>query len=173
LDFARPRPLALRPVSVLALCDRTKSLLAAQASEARVTVACDLPPSDIVILADAPRLEQVLLNLAQNAVEAMAGAGGGDLTFRARRQPRDVRIDVEDTGPGIASSDAPIFDAFYSTKPRGTGLGLAIVHRIVTDHLGTISVQSRPGKTTFRVLLPIETRASHSGPPSEGSKGVS
>jgi PAS domain S-box-containing protein len=173
LDFARPRPLALRPVGVIALCDRTRSLLLAQAEAARVQIVSDLPPSDVVIMADGPRLEQVLLNLAQNAVEAMAPVGGGVLTLRARRQPRHVRIDVEDTGPGIPSADAPIFDAFYSTKPSGTGLGLAIVHSIVTDHQGTIHVESHPGKTTFRVLLPIEARPSHSVPTSESSKGSS
>jgi nitrogen-specific signal transduction histidine kinase len=65
-------------------------------------------------------------------------------------------LEVEDDGPGLKSPDAPIFDAFFSTKPNGTGLGLAIVHRIVTDHSGTIDVESRPGRTCFRVLLPME-----------------
>jgi PAS domain S-box-containing protein len=173
LDFARPRPLALKPVGVVALCERTRSLVSAQAAAAHVAIVSDLPPSDIVVMADAPRLEQVLLNLAQNAVEAMAAVGGGVLTFRARREPRQVRIDVEDTGPGIPTPDAPIFDAFYSTKPSGTGLGLAIVHSIVSEHQGTIHVESRPGKTTFRVVLPIEPRASHSGgAPPLGYKGM-
>jgi len=62
---------------------------------------------------------------------------------------------VEDDGPGLSSPDAPIFDAFFSTKEGGTGLGLAITHRIVTDHNGTIDVVSNPGKTTFRIKLPL------------------
>jgi nitrogen-specific signal transduction histidine kinase len=53
----------------------------------------------------------------------------------------------------LSTPDAPIFDAFYSTKPHGTGLGLAIVHRVVSDHEGTVDVESRPGHTVFRVTL--------------------
>jgi nitrogen-specific signal transduction histidine kinase len=66
-----------------------------------------------------------------------------------------VFIDVEDDGPGLPTPDAPVFDAFYSTKEGGTGLGLAITHRIVTDHRGTIDVSSRPGKTSFHIALPL------------------
>ena len=102
---------------------------------------------------DRERLQQVLLNLMQNAVEALAR--GGTVTVRARREPRHAVIDVEDDGPGLPSDSAPIFDAFFSTKPAGTGLGLAIVHRIVTDHGGTIDVESRPGRTQFRIRLPL------------------
>jgi PAS domain S-box-containing protein len=163
LDFARPRPLALKPVSVVALCDRTKALLLPEAAKVSVQIECDLPPNDVVITADGAKLEQVLLNLAQNGIDALASVGGGVLTLRARREPRHVRIDVEDNGPGVPSTDAPIFDAFYSTKPSGTGLGLAIVHRIVTDHHGTIDVESRPGRTAFRVRLPLEARPSQPG----------
>ena len=64
-------------------------------------------------------------------------------------------MEIEDDGPGIPSGQPSIFDAFYSTKPNGTGLGLAIVHRIVTDHGGNIDVDSRPGRTRFRVTLPL------------------
>ena len=78
------------------------------------------------------------------------------MRLRGRRGPRQVFIDVEDDGPGIPSPEAPIFDAFYSTKEGGTGLGLAISHRIVTDHRGTIDVSSKPGRTCFHVVLPLE-----------------
>ena len=64
----------------------------------------------------------------------------------------------EDNGPGLSEPTAPIFDPFFSTKPRGTGLGLSIVHRIVSDHGGTITFESRPGHTVFRVMLPIQAR---------------
>jgi nitrogen-specific signal transduction histidine kinase len=67
-----------------------------------------------------------------------------------------VIFEAEDDGRGLSSPDAPIFDAFVSTKPDGTGLGLAITHRVVTDHSGEITVESRPGHTVFRVLLPLE-----------------
>jgi signal transduction histidine kinase len=100
-----------------------------------------------------------LLNLLNNAVEAVGSVGGGSVLLRGRRGPRHVLIDVQDDGPGLSSPDAPIFDAFYSTKEGGTGLGLAITHRIVTDHGGTIDVSSRPGKTNFHIALPIEPGA--------------
>ena len=75
-----------------------------------------------------------------------------------RQKPRDVLFEVEDDGPGLPNSDAPIFDAFFSTKPQGTGLGLSISHRIVTDHGGEISVDCRPGRTIFRFTIPLLTR---------------
>jgi signal transduction histidine kinase len=157
LDFARPKPLSVRPVVAQALCQRASGLVAAQAEKVRVNVQLDLPPSTLTFNADAAKLEQVLLNLLNNAVEALGPAGGGRVVLRARRQPRHVTLEVEDDGPGLARPDAPIFDAFFSTKPEGTGLGLAIVHRIVTDHNGIIDVESRPGKTRFKVTLPLGT----------------
>jgi PAS domain S-box-containing protein len=159
LDFARPKPLTVRSVVAQALCERAASLVTAQAAKARVQVQLDMPPSELAFNADGSRLEQVLLNLLNNAIESLAPNGGGQVVVRARRQPRFVTLEVEDDGPGIARSDAPIFDAFFSTKPEGTGLGLAIVHRIVSDHGGTIDVESRPGKTRFKVTLPLGMEA--------------
>ncbi|WP_437660096.1 protoglobin domain-containing protein [Sorangium sp. So ce1182] len=156
LDFARPSPLHVKPTSVLALCERTARVaLSSEDAGATAEVRVDLPSADIVLDLDPARIEQVLLNLLRNAVEAVGPAGGGTVTLRARRQPRHAVLEVEDDGPGVASPEAPIFDPFFSTKPNGTGLGLAIAHRIVTDHEGTIEFQSRPGKTLFRVTLPI------------------
>ncbi len=155
LDFARPKPLKVDPVVVQALCHRAVVLLAEQAAAARVQITEDLPAQELVIHGDSSKLEQVLLNLLQNGVEALAGGGGGHVVLRARRQPRVAVIEVEDDGPGLPRADAPIFDAFFSTKANGTGLGLAIVHRIVTDHNGTITVESRPGRTRFRVTVPL------------------
>jgi PAS domain S-box-containing protein len=155
LDFARPKPLNVRPVVVQTLCHRAVGLLAQQAAAARVEITEDLPAQELVVQGDGSRLEQVLLNLLQNGIEALGGGGGGHVVLRARRQPRVAVIEVEDDGPGLPRPDAPIFDAFFSTKASGTGLGLAIVHRIVTDHNGTITVESRPGRTRFRVTVPL------------------
>jgi signal transduction histidine kinase len=149
LAFARPKPLLLKLVVVQSLLERAAQMVAAQAEQ---------------LQADGAKLEQVLLNLTQNAIEAIAGASRpGQVTLRARRQPQTATIEVEDDGPGIPS-DAPIFDAFFSTKPQGTGLGLSISHRIVTDHGGTLDVKSRPGGTVFRLVLPID------GPPSSSQR---
>ncbi len=157
LDFARPSALVRKPVVVQALTSRVLDLTAGTARSAGITIAVDAPPQDVAIVADGPKLQQVLLNLVQNAVEALAPSGTGNVVLRVRRQPRSVVIDVEDDGPGLTSPDAPVFDAFFSTKPAGTGLGLTITHRIVTDHGGTVDVDSRPGRTCFRLTIPIGT----------------
>jgi PAS domain S-box-containing protein len=153
LDFARPKPLQLKSMSLFKLCEHARTMVMPQARDTSVAVSCDLPSADTDFMADQAKLTQVLLNLLQNAVEA-AGSGG-NVVLRARRGPRHVFLDIEDDGPGLQTPDAPIFDAFFSTKEGGTGLGLAITHRIVTDHGGTIDVSRKTGKTTFRVTLPL------------------
>jgi signal transduction histidine kinase len=159
LDFARPKPLQLKPVGLFKLCEHARSMVLTQAKGVGVDVTCDLPSADLEFEADQAKLTQVLLNLLQNAVEATGSGGGGSVVLRARRGPRHVLLDVEDDGPGLPSLEAPIFDAFFSTKEGGTGLGLAITHRIVTDHGGSIDVASKTGKTTFRVTLPLAETA--------------
>jgi PAS domain S-box-containing protein len=155
LDFARPQPLVKRPASIRMLCQKAVQMVAPDAATASVHMKTDLPALDVELDVDAAKIELVLLNLLKNAIEAQAPAGGGSVTLRVRRQPRQEIIEVEDEGPGLSDPNAPIFDPFFSTKPQGTGLGLAIAHRIVTDHEGVIDVNSRPGKTVFRITLPI------------------
>lgn len=155
LDFARPQPLDRAPVDLQKLAGRARELLAPQAMAAGATIELDFPTQPLVVSGDAQKLEQVLLNVLQNAIEALGPVGGGRVLVRARRQPRQVVLEVEDDGPGFPSADAPVFDAFYSTKPTGTGLGLTITHRIVNDHGGTIDVESRRGRTCFRFTLPL------------------
>jgi PAS domain S-box-containing protein len=153
LVFARPAPPAMRPTNLNALCVRTLAIFEGDAKAAGANVMQDLAPDDPVVNADGDKLQQVLLNLLRNAAEAVA-AKHGTVSLRTRRRPRHAAIEIADDGAGLPSAGAPIFDAFYSTKPNGTGLGLAIVHRIVTDHGGTVEVESAPGRTVFRVLLP-------------------
>ena len=88
-----------------------------------------------------------------NCAKALGGRSGGRVTVRARRLPRHIVVEVEDDGPGIPEG-APVFDPFFSTKPEGTGLGLAIAHRVITDHDGTIALESGKGRTCFRFTLP-------------------
>ncbi|PCC71533.1 PAS domain S-box-containing protein [Nannocystis exedens] len=164
LAFARPKPLLLKRVMVQTLLERAAQMVAAQAHQHGVTVVLDVPPQPIEIEADGAKLEQVLLNLTQNAIEAVAAeARAGRVVLRARRQPQTASFEIEDDGPGIPA-DAPIFDAFFSTKPQGTGLGLSISYRIVTDHGGTLDVDSKRGCTIFRIVLPLD------GPPDSASR---
>lgn len=165
LDFARPRPPQLVASSARAIAERSAQVARAEAEAQGVSLSVDLPAKDLELVVDSERLEQVLLNLLLNAIDAAVG-GGRRVTLRLRREPRRGFFEVEDDGPGIPDLTAPLFDAFYTTKSHGTGLGLAIVHRIVTDHGGTIDVDSRPGRTRFRVTLPL---AAPLGVPSEST----
>jgi signal transduction histidine kinase len=99
-------------------------------------------------------MRQVILNLANNAVDAMPG--GGQLTVKALSSGDGVVLEITDTGIGI-SPDVDIFEPFFTTKPHGTGIGLTIVRQIVQAHRGTISYHSEPGKgTSFFIRLPSE-----------------
>jgi signal transduction histidine kinase len=113
------------------------------------------------IYADPQQLEQVLVNLYLNAIDAMPE--GGKLTVEVRVKPTDrtssmVVITVADTGFGIEEKDLPkIFQPFFTAKKRrGLGLGLPVCDRIIKNHGGTIEVESQPGRrTSFKVYLPI------------------
>jgi signal transduction histidine kinase len=169
IAFAQPRPLDLRPTDLASLCRTVAATIGANIEAARVHLNLELPEKLPALSADPERLQHVLLNLARNAVEAMPG--GGELTLRVRPGRGSIELDVADTGVGFPE-DAPVFDAFFTTKPSGTGLGLSVVHRIVADHGGTVSVRSRPGSTCFTVSLPTTVAgrlAPTDGPPESPS----
>jgi signal transduction histidine kinase len=106
-------------------------------------------------------LNLVWTNLIENACGALAGVSDPTLTLRAHRDSDRIVVDVEDNGPGIpAEAQGRVFDAFYTTKPPGygTGLGLRTSYRIVVlEHGGSLTLRSEPGRTTFRVALPISS----------------
>jgi signal transduction histidine kinase len=108
------------------------------------------------IHADPRQIEQVLVNLYLNAIDAMPN--GGSLTIEAKKAPDGVTITVADTGFGIEAKDlSKIFQPFFTSKKRtGLGLGLPICERIIRNHGGNIEVASQAGRgTTFRVYLPL------------------
>jgi signal transduction histidine kinase len=101
-------------------------------------------------------LNQVWSNLIDNALDAVAP--GGEIVVSAERDPAGVVVRVIDNGPGIPSDVLPrIFEPFFTTKPvgQGTGLGLDIVQRLLRKHAADITVESRPGRTEFRVSIPL------------------
>jgi signal transduction histidine kinase len=128
---------------------------------AGVRVVRDLDPALPQIVALGSELNQVWTNLIQNACDALAGVASPALTLRAFRNGESVVVEVEDNGPGIPPQiQERIFDAFFTTKApgQGTGLGLQISHRIVVlEHRGDLTLTSRPGRTVFRVRLPISS----------------
>ncbi len=117
---------------------------------------CDwqLDPHLQPVEADPDLLHRAILNLVLNAQDAMPG--GGTLTLRTRNHNGNVLIEVADTGTGLTSEEcARIFTPYYTSKKQGSGLGLAIVQSVVSDHGGTIHVESAPGQgTTFVIELP-------------------
>ncbi len=107
--------------------------------------------------ADPDQLRRALRNLVLNALDAMPQ--GGALTVRTSRHDGKVAVEVSDTGEGLTPEECDrLFTPYYTTKQHGTGLGLAIVQSVVSDHKGTITVQSQPGQgTTFRIELKVTT----------------
>ncbi len=155
LEVARPKPLTRALCDVNEISASVETLLKPEAESRGVSLRLERCPFPAITSLDFERTKQVLVNLVRNALEAVAQAG--NVTICVRRLPRCVELDVVDDGPGIADPKAPVFDAFFTTKERGTGLGLSIVHRIVADHGGDVTFQSRPGRTVFTVRFPADS----------------
>jgi len=118
-----------------------------------VSLASGLPG----VLVDRIQIQQVVLNLVRNAIEAMEGEARRELRVETRRADAMAQIIVADSGPGIAPAIAErLFQAFATTKPTGMGIGLSICREIVEAHGGTISAAAnRPTGTVFTVALPL------------------
>jgi len=157
LEFSRPVNILPRPVRPDRLIADIAKLVEAQAQAKGITVAVPHPADMPDVPLDGDRLNQVLLNLFLNGIEAMDR--GGVLTVQAAQASDASRLEirVSDTGTGIPPEDlAHIFEPYFTTKPSGTGLGLAIAHNIVEAMGGEIAVQSTSGTgTTFTLKLPI------------------
>ena len=166
-QFGNLRPPDRRAVNIHDALDRArKSALVGFGAHMTITEAYDpsLPPT----WADPDQLMQVFLNLIKNASEAAGPKGGKirlrtfyDLSLRVRRKDGSaaalpLNIEISDDGPGIPPDiAAEIFEPFVSGRENGTGLGLALVSKIISDHDGWISVDSVPGRTVFRLSLPL------------------
>ena len=160
LNFARKTEMRYVEVDIAQLVGEAVALLenraATEAKTIETRISADLPP----LAGDPHLLEQVFLNLANNALDAVGA--GGEITISARARRAEVSIDVADNGSGIDEENLKkIFDPFFTTKAigKGTGLGLSICFGIVERMGGTISVRSRLGAgTTFTVRLPLEPK---------------
>jgi two-component system nitrogen regulation sensor histidine kinase GlnL len=133
------------------------------------------------MLADGHQIRQLFTNLIANAFEALGGEGAVDIRAHlepgvegapgAEPLPPQVVVEVRDNGPGISPEDLDrVFSPFFTTKPQGSGLGLAIVRKVVDAHDGRIDATSVPGRTSFKVTLPVvplelkrEDNGTHSG----------
>ena len=154
LLLSRPRDIKLASMEVEELVTGLAPLISSETLLHDIEFHLCIKPVPKV-LADPELLKQVVLNLVKNAVEAMEHGGTLTLCTDVDREENLVRIDVQDTGPGIpAYAMDRIFDAFFTTKENGTGLGLPICQRIISDLGGMIRVSSKGYGTTFSVLLP-------------------
>ena len=143
------------PVDLAKGLSDTLAVMAAKARGKSASLALDLPPDLPRVRGFGGELNQVWSNLIDNAIDAAPPSGRVEVT--ATRRDGSVIVRVVDDGPGVpAEAMSRIFDPFFTTKPQGqgTGLGLDIARRLVRQHDGQIEVESRPGHTEFRVILP-------------------
>jgi two-component system, LuxR family, sensor kinase FixL len=156
--MVRKRPLELRALDVNEVVSDTLRLVEGDARRRGVALDAQLAPSLPTVDADRVCLQQVVLNLIVNAMDAMdqVDAGRRRLTVLTRRRATTVEIAVSDTGRGIPANRLPkLFDAFFTTKKEGVGLGLAIARSIVEAHRGRIWAEDDGGRgATFRLTLP-------------------
>jgi len=158
LQAIRPVPPQLRPDSLNNVVEKTLDLLRPELDNRGLTVTTRLARRLAAAPIDPGQLQQVLVNLVKNAMQAMTK--GGTLTLQTGENDDGVWVSVSDTGGGIPQEQiSRIFEPFYTTKKKGSGLGLMIVQRIVRAHNGRIELESHLGRgTTFRIWLPRHER---------------
>jgi len=152
------------PVNLVRSLDNTVAVLKSKARAKSVAVAVHLEPDLPPVRGFAGELNQIWANLIDNALDAVPEAGR--IEVLASRESGGVVVRVVDNGAGIpAEIRDRIFDPFFTTKPmgQGTGLGLDIVRRLVLHNDGEIGVESQPGRTEFRVVLPAADAGAHAG----------
>jgi two-component system nitrogen regulation sensor histidine kinase GlnL len=168
-EFGNIRPPERRAVNIHDVLDRARKS-AAIGFAAHMDIEDDYDPSLPPTYGDPDQLQQVFLNLLKNAAEA--GKSGGtirirtfyELSLKVRRRDGTggavpLQVEIMDDGPGIPPElAADIFEPFVSGRENGTGLGLALISKIISDHDGWIAVDSVPGRTVFRISLPVAPR---------------
>ena len=158
LDFARQTKPSKEKNDINKIVMETINLTKKEAAFKDIRLGYDLAENLPLVHVDKGQIQQAMINLAINAIEATEGGGKVTFTTRLASSGEAIEIIVSDTGKGIAEEDTPrIFEPFFTTKETGTGLGLAITHGLIEQHGGTIDVKSRMGEgTTFTIRLPIK-----------------
>ncbi len=159
LTFAKPVEYQPLPLDLTALLENILERWAPRMTRLNIEYLFESNPKKAIVNADGRAIEQVFVNLISNSIQAM-DPDGGTLSIKIQAAPDSLppqyEVSVTDSGPGIPEDIIKhIFEPFQTTKSTGTGLGLAITKRIVTAHKGNIFVESYPGGTMFRVLLPM------------------
>ncbi len=158
LEFSREKEMFFEPQKLSDILVETRNMVAENIPP-DITLRTEIR-EDGTIVVDRQRIQQVLINLINNAVQALGGSGKITVSGSVFREKGEVEISVVDNGPGIPKElQDKIFDPFFSTKDvgEGSGLGLSITHEIVTKHQGRIYVESEPGKgAAFIIRIPVD-----------------
>jgi signal transduction histidine kinase len=154
LDFSRPVEVRFAEVNLAALATEVADLMTPQARLAGIELECEVPVEPVYVRGDEDMLQQAVLNLVTNAMEAMRT--GGHLKLAVAAEHDSVSLEVTDDGPGIPSEmRAKVFQLYFTTKEKGSGIGLAMTYRAVQLHNGTVDFVSEIGRgTTFRLQFP-------------------
>ena len=161
LDFSKPKEANLKEADVNAVIIKTMKLVQNMLDVSNINTKLGLGENLPAIYLDEHQIQQVLVNLITNAVQAMSPGGMLFIGSRPGKQGDSIEITVKDSGRGISPEFLPhIFDPFFSTKGDvGTGLGLSVSYGIIKNHKGDIRVESKPGVgTTFTIELPVKRR---------------
>lgn len=152
--FARRASGRREPVRLADIVRGSLEVVSWRAAQAGIALDAPLPAPDLAVLGDGPRLEQVVVNLLQNALDAVTGRPDPSIALRVEASEERIAVEVADNGPGIPEAvRAQVFDPFFTTKSEGLGLGLAICRGIVEECGGTLGLRSGADGTTFRMEL--------------------
>ncbi|GBF34983.1 sensor histidine kinase [Desulfocucumis palustris] len=157
LQLARPKPPEYKMVNINDILMEIAPIIEPQAFLKNISLNINTSDGMPRGMMDPNQIKQVILNILQNAMEAMENRGNIVVETRFVEENNEIRMDIRDTGPGIPPDKInKIGVPFYSSKPNGTGLGLSISFSLVEQHRGRIEIQSREGRgTTFSVFLPV------------------
>ena len=161
LKYSRPSKLDLQEVDIREEAADALRFIEVRADECGIKTNIVQDGALPTVQADRESMRSVFTNLVINAVEAIDGDGGSISIKLSNVETNSVKVEITDSGRGIAAQDIPkVFEPYFSTKETGTGLGLAIVKKAIDDHGGRISVASKEGSgTTFTIILPAKENA--------------
>jgi two-component system NtrC family sensor kinase len=160
LDFARARKsTVMEKLDIVEVVKESFILVGNQLRINDIHLQQDIPDTALYIKGNRSKLEQILVGIMTNAIQAIKSNGSLEVKVTADKDGGHALISISDTGPGIPESEIKhVFEPFFTTKPvgKGTGLGLSVAYSLAKEHNGDIQVRSEDGKgTTFTIILPL------------------
>lgn len=158
LDFSRSRkPAGWEPVDLVPLCSKSLVLLKNQLRINHLEASTEFPEAPVLVSGNANQLEQVVVNIILNAIQASPQGSQVTIAAGADSAQKKAWIRIDDSGPGIPEATRQqLFEPFFTTKTEGTGLGLSVSYAIIREHNGEITVRNRTeGGASFRIVLPL------------------